>query len=157
MYHHSSTLTGTLRLCCRTEPSSIECRFSPQPTQSSTLSSASQPLPGSIAGAAAHPASWSGVGYWQGLPPASLTFPNRLAMLCQQAEHALSAAPQTPNASVATQAWQDEARAERGCKGYGRESWGYPGENKLSFASQPAPVFSGQMSKAPSSPLFSPP
>lgn len=61
-------------------------------------------------------------------------------MLCQQAEHALSAAPRIPNASVATQAWQDEARAERGCKSCGRESWGYPGENELTFASQPAPV-----------------
>lgn len=76
-------------------------------------------------------------------------------MLCQQAEHALSAAPRIPNASVATQAWQDEARAERGCKSCGRESWGYPGENELTFASQPAPVFSGQKpAEAPSSPLF---
>lgn len=78
------------------------------------------------------------------MPPASLTFPNRLAMLCQQAEHALSAAPRIPNASVATQAWQDEAWARRGCKNGGWESWGYPGENKLIFASQPAPVFSSQ-------------
>ena len=114
------------------------------PPRAQTLSSASQHLPGSIAGAAAHPASWSGVGYWLGLPPASLTFPNRLAVLCQQAEHALSAAPQIPNASVATQAWQDEAWTGRGCKSCGRESWGCPGENELIFASQPAPVFSGQ-------------
>lgn len=104
-------------------------------TQSSALSSASQRSPGSTAGATAHPASRSGVGHWLGWPPASLTFPNRPAMLCQQAEHAPSAAPRIPNASVATQAWRDEAWARRGCKSCGREPWVCPGENKLIFAS----------------------
>lgn len=46
--------------------------------------------------------------------PTSLTFPDRLAALPQQAEQALSAAPQAPNASVAAQAWQGEARQPHG-------------------------------------------
>lgn len=42
--------------------------------------------------------------------PTCLTFPNRLEVLPQQAEPALSAAPRAPNTSVATQAWQGEAQ-----------------------------------------------
>lgn len=42
--------------------------------------------------------------------PTCLTFPNRLEALPQQAEPALSAAPQAPKTSVATQACQGEAQ-----------------------------------------------